>query len=250
MLKISVVPDTNVFISHLEFVNRLINANLPAYLTINVSKAVIEELDLFKKDQENASKAVKMILQNDSDRIELQGYKDERRVEVEVTSKGEVPVKNNDDRILNYAMELENPVILTNDQLFIVKCKTKNVRAISVESNDEITVLNGILNIVGINVKEVDDGVYDKLEVLRCKLLPIIKEILFKELGQTYVLLIEKEDLLFLLKLILDNFFLFKNYLPKTSRSLLNKFKKAVSMNNTENINKELPLIYSLFRIK
>lgn len=66
---------------------------------------------------------------------------------------------------------------------------------------------------------------------------PIIHQILYKELGESYVILLrEPLDLEFYLGLVVKNFFLFKSYLPKSSQNIICTFLKNIRLAKYEDL--------------
>ncbi|KAI5173400.1 hypothetical protein PAEPH01_1943 [Pancytospora epiphaga] len=146
MMKISIVPDTNVFISNLQIVEALLNYEFPWLCTLNISRTVLDELDRLKKFKPAARRAIRYIQSVAlSLKVELEGRVDDRKLDVEIECKESIMEKINDDKILNYVFKLENPVLITNDVSFALRCSSFNIYVISAMENDKDLVISRIL---------------------------------------------------------------------------------------------------------
>ena len=135
MLKVSIVPDTNILISSLSVVRELYEYDFPMLCTLNISKTVIRELESNKTRSKEARAAIRFLHSvASSPKIEIEGHIDDRKMEVELEPTEEIEPMNNDDMILNYILKLENPVFLTNDLAFSLKCTSHNIFSIVVEN--------------------------------------------------------------------------------------------------------------------
>lgn len=242
MIKISLVPDTNVLISNLDIIKKLYKCNLNVLYSINYSKTVIEELDNLKKKSVQARNAIKYIDEVSKDfKTEIEGKIDDRKMDVVVESSSLIKEKNNDDKILNYCLAIENPIFLTNDVILCLKCESVNLKCIKVEKKDIKKIVSEIHKIIGLQGDE-------KLKQAQCDLLEVIKDdirraieprildILHKNLGENYKLLLnEPPTLEFYLKLVKNNFFLFKAFVPKGSANIIDEY---LVLFKNKNINK------------
>ncbi len=157
MLKASIVPDTNVFISNLDMLRDLIKEKFPVLVTINISSIVIKELDTLKKMHTSARKAIRFIESHISDlNVEIEGKVDDRKIEVEYICEESIEEKNNDDKILNYALKLENPILLTNDIGFALKCQSFNILVIKVGKNKITAIVDEIMSFLNKRNKKID----------------------------------------------------------------------------------------------
>lgn len=150
MSKASIVPDTNVFISNLDVIKAVFNHKFPDICTLNISRTVLQELDGLKKEKKEARDAIKFIESISlSLKTEIEGHVDDRKIDVEVEYKEAVQESNNDDKIMNYIFKLENPVFLTNDVGFALKCQSFNIKVLSIKEDSASTVIFKILEILG-----------------------------------------------------------------------------------------------------
>lgn len=277
MGKASVVPDTNVLVSNLEAVRAVFNYEFPGICTLNISRTVIQELDGLKKKRKEARDAIKFIESVSlSLKTEIEGYIDDRKMDVEVEYKEAVRESNNDDRIMNYIFKLENPILLTNDVGFALKCQSFNIKVISMREATAEAVISRILEAMGEDVPA-RDSVGDAVQSptapaegpvageqpdpglrkaalesfkqnFKSAIEPRIHQILLREVGDTYTILLRGDlSLEFYLKFIVKNFFLFENYFPKNSVSFINALLGALKSENIEAVISNAKVVYVMF---
>lgn len=254
MFKISIIPDTNVLLSNIEIIKDLYSCEIPLLFTVNYAKMVLDELDNMKKKKVEARNAIRFIESvSNSLKTEIEGKIDERKIDVIIEGRDVIEPKNNDDKILNYCFQLENPIFLTNDKAFLLKCQSFNIKAISVEGLTIKDLVSSILNLLGINNNEISVLKEDYLQRLKNTLsdiiIPIIHQILYRELGDGYVLVLrDGGDIQYYLKLVQSNFFLFKNFLPSKSPQIIDKFLKSLDERNVEKLKQMVHPLCMLFR--
>lgn len=272
MDKISIVPDTNVFISELACIEGIVEYEFPGIATVNISKVVLQELDFLKSKKPQARKAIKFIdAMSHSLRIEIEGHIDNRKMEVIVECKGTVEENNNDDKIMNYLLKLENPVLLTNDVSFALKCKSHNIPTISVAKRESAMVIEQLLayfyqinrrfgvqpshsiewdtakdkSALQVNTEVSDSAIEEFTTAFKDAIEPRIHMILFKELGQNYRMTLRGELTLdYYLKFILNNKEIFKPYLSRNVNSIISKILAGLKAKNIKEIMANSKVLY------
>lgn len=148
MLKVSIVPDTNVFTSNLDIIQKIFDYEFPMICTINISRTVLDELDAGKTKNMNVRKAIRYIESIAlSLKTEIEGRVDERKIDIEIPCEQSIEENSNDDKILNYVLKLENPILLTNDVVFSLRCVSFRIMVIKVSENTAFGIINQILTI-------------------------------------------------------------------------------------------------------
>lgn len=255
MLKISIIPDTNVLLSNLELIKELYNSKLPVLYSVNFSKTVLDELDKMKTKKAEARSAIRFIESISSSlKTEIEGKVDDRKVDVVVEGRGAIRPKNNDDKILNYCFQLENPIFLTNDKAFCLKCQSFNIKSIKV---DDVKIEDLILSITkefGIeHTKALDEYRHRYIDRLKrtveVTIQPTITEILCKELGNGFELVIRQDPTLeHYLEIVKTNFVIFRKYFPTHTPKIIDEFLVALRNEDTEKIKSLAHPICMLFR--
>lgn len=254
MFKISIVPDTNVLLSNIDIIKDLYNCEIPLLFTVNYAKTVLDELDNMKKKKVEARNAIRFIESvSNSLKTEIEGKIDERKIDIIIEGRDGIEPKNNDDKILNYCFQLENPIFLTNDKALLLKSQSFNIKAISIEGMTIKKLVSSILNLLGIHNDEIlgfKEGYLERLKkTLGNTIIPTIIQILYRELGDGYVLILKEDgDVLYYLELVQSNFFLFKNFLPSKSPQIIAEFLKSMSERNLEKVKQMVHPICMLFR--
>lgn len=260
MIKISVVPDTNVFISNLAVVEVILRHEFPWLCTLNISRTVLDELDSMKGSKPAARKAIKYIQSVAlSLRVEIEGHVDDRKIDVEIECKDSVREKSNDDRILNYIFKLENPVLVTNDVSFALRCRSFNIYVVSAEENMPDLVISRILGcfgvsgnagappgeqtqpsdigVAGISPLRSTNDIENFKQEFKGLIEPIICQILLEEMGEGYTaLLTGRPSLECYLRLIKSRYYLFRSYFPRSCCSVIEKFLAALKGKNIKEI--------------
>ncbi|KAM0680257.1 RNA endoribonuclease [Glugoides intestinalis] len=255
MFKISIVPDTNILISHLDIVKMLYVSGLPVPYTLNFSKTVLDELDNLKTRKVEARNAIRFIESiSTSLKTEIEGKIDDRKLDIVIDGPDQIEPKNNDDRILNYCFQLENPLLLTNDKAFYLKCQSFNIKALIVEKVQESDFIEELLKefeIENTSMKNEYNQCYIKhiKELIRITIGPVISQILYREVGENVDMAFRssfslEEELEFVIK----NFILFKNFLPGKSQDIIKDFLKAVKEEDKKKIKGLVHPICMLFR--
>jgi len=330
MYKFSIVPDTNVFIDNLELIKTFMASKFPINHSICIPRTVIQELDNLKLKKKEVRDAIKYIQSISLDfKVEIEGFIDERRLEVDLPYIKPIEEMNNDDKIINYILKLENPVFLTNDVSLRLKCQSYNIRTVqplelegqniyqallevlkvdldslssegganaatndiantatndiaansmasSGASNTTDTMAYGRMNASvnpkdcgaptherGLNAKDCrvsirenslngvpthENGVNVENKLFE-KIRPMINQILMKELGKNYSLVLKNASTLQqYLRIVVDFFFLFEPYLPLNSKSIIQNFIKIKKNKNAVCPEKEASRICLLFR--
>lgn len=289
MLKVSLIPDTNALMSNLPLIRDIMNYPFPITCTLNIARVVIQELDKLKTSKKEAREAVAYLASIAlSIRTEIEGYVDDRKMAVEILGSTVISEQNNDDKILNYIFKQENPVFLTNDTAFALKCHSFNIFVIMPRHNSSDFVILKILELFGIPMTEavpVSAPAIKPVATAKPKtpspvkaakkvgkvavttqvntadmeiiengltqfIIPIIHQILYREVGEQYALLFigRKLDLRFYLSLVIQNFYIFKPYLPKGTISIIQEFFSATKKKDSVKMRKEGEAIYAIFR--
>lgn len=255
MFKVSIIPDTNVLISNLELVKYIYSCDISVPYTVNFSKTVLNELDNLKKKNVGARNAIRFIEGvSGSLKTEIEGKVDDRKLDVVVESRNPVHESNSDDRILNYCFQLENPVFLTNDKAFYLKCVSFNVATIVVDSKRPREVLSEIEKAIGLDsvdrLREAGAACIEKLKnAVKTAVEPVILGILSRELGTGHELMLEESNTLeHLLGLVQNNFFLFRDFLPRRSPKIIAEFQECLGSENLKKSKELARLVCSLFR--
>lgn len=254
MFKISIIPDTNVLVSNLELIKYIYSCDIPVPYTVNFSKTVLSELDNLKNRSVGARNAIRFIeCVSDSLKTEIEGKVDDRKLDVVVEPRDLVHENNSDDKILNYCFQLENPVFLTNDKAFYLKCVSFNIATIIIDKKMPKTVLDEIKKAMGLDsidrLREVNTACIEKLkEAVQIKIEPVILEILYKELGAGYELVLKESSTLeHLLGQVQRNFFLFKDFLPRRSPKIIDEFQECLRSSDLKKSKEFAHLVCSLF---
>lgn len=239
MFKISIVPDTNVLLSHLDLIKQLYITKFPFLFTLSFSKTVLSELDSLKKDKIDARNAIRFIESIlESLKTEIEGRIDDRRIDVVVEAREAITPTNNDDKILNYCFQLENPILLTSDKILHLKCKSANIKSIQTSNVKAKDIASLILKEFEINdsviLYEENEEKMDKLKrIIEITIQPTITGILKSEIGTKYEVKIPKNsNLENYLEVVKKNFKLFKNFLPKNALKIIDEFLSAIENNN------------------
>ena len=256
MFKISIVPDTNVMLSNLELIKELFSCKmLTLPYTVNFSRTVISELERYKGSKVAARNAIRFLDSiSVSLKTELEGKIDERKIEVEIEGRVPIKVSNNDDKILNYCFALENPIFLTNDKAFYLKCLSHNIKTIQIGSKNIKEIVSEILKQFGVSDleknKEAKNNYISRIKKsLKNTLLPTIILILQRELGLNYELSLDPDsELEYYLDFVAKNFYLFRNFLPAKTPEIIKNFLKILSNENIEEIKAMIHPICMIFR--
>lgn len=256
MLKLSIVPDTNVMLTDLELIKQLYHNKMPVAFTINFARTVLDELDSMKTTNIKARNAIRFIENiSGSMKIEMEGKIDDRKVEVIIEAREMVQPKNNDDKILNYCFQLENPIFLTNDKAFHLKCQTFNIKSILVNGMQIDGLIASIMKEIGLtyegcNSENKDDEYLNRLKnVLKKTIEPTIESILHREVGDGSSFIVEQNPTLEnYLELVRKNFFLFKDFLPSKAPKIIGEFIEALKKKDVNKIDKMIHSICMLFR--
>lgn len=250
MIRLSLVPDTNIFIDNLTFLSALVENELDFILKICISKIVISELDNLKNEKIDARRAIEFLYENsDNMNIEIEGRQDDRFIEVDYAKQEPIIPKNNDEMILNYCLSLENPIILTQDKGFILKCKSKNLYNINTAKYNIVDIYNKICSQASLHGGPI--STFDNLEKMdnfRLKLSDFVRAVLLHEVGEPIDIYIEDENLDTLCLIILNNFSMFDKFIPKCSKDMLRTFLKFIQASNLNEVIKMLPEMFALFR--
>jgi len=255
MIKISIVPDTNILISSLEIVKGLYSCSFNAQYTVNFSKTVLNELDGLKKKSVHARNAIKFIESvTDLLKTEIEGKIDERKMDVVVNVRELITTQNNDDKILNYCFQLENPVFLTNDKAFILKCDSHNIKSVKVEDKKLSAIVKEIHKLFGLNTadkqNEAKKAFIEHLkQSVKATIEPCFIDILSKELGNNFEIMLKEDTTLeFYCNLVVKNFFLFKNFLPQKSPKIIKEFVDSLKTKDLPRIKHLAGVVCHLFR--
>lgn len=255
MFKISIIPDTNILLSHLDIVKMLYMSGMPVTYTLNFSKTVLDELDNLKTRKVEARNAIRFIESiSASLKTEIEGKIDDRKLDIIVDGPEQIEPKNNDDKILNYCFQLENPLLLTNDKAFYLKCQSFNIKALLVEKVQECDFIETLLKEFGIETVSMTgefkkDYINNVKELIRITIGPAISQILYRELGENIDMVFRSSfSLEEQLEFVVKNFILFTNFLPSKSQDIIKDFLKAVKDENIEKIKGLMHPICMLFR--
>jgi rRNA-processing protein FCF1 len=261
MIRISIVPDTNIFIDRLEVVRRLYEEEFPVELSLSIPKVVLGELDHLKKESYEARSAIRFLEEiiGRFDRAELEGAKNDSVMDMVGGPCVIDEVKNNDDRIIRFASERVNPVILTNDKALYLKTKAYSIKSIMATglSYDDIKyqILGAYTHIERMDVIEHDQpssssAIKDRV---RNKLFPVVIQIMEKHLGKPYVLFFpdnpQDADLGFLVSLIIKEYYIFQSYIPRSSKKILEKIRMDMEKAEGEELKGLGSKLLMLFRI-
>lgn len=240
MLRISIVPDTNVFISHLDIVKRLYEDEFPVDVIMSISRVVLRELDYNKGKMMEAREAIRFLEKVYNAPItELEGRLRDSSMDVVDCAKLIPNTKNNDDEILNFASKQIHPVILTGDKAFYLKSKCYNIESVLVHSLGYEDLKLKILKIyTGVEPMDIDEdsskpGEDEKTkEQIRDRLFPVVLTIMERSIGKAYVLFFPNDlkmiTLDFLLSLIIKENYLFRPYLPRRSKEIIQNLKEKI----------------------
>ncbi|AFM99292.1 hypothetical protein EHEL_110160 [Encephalitozoon hellem ATCC 50504] len=261
MLRISIVPDTNVFISHLDIVKRLYEDEFPVDVIMSISRVVLRELDYNKGKMIEAREAIRFLEKVYNAPItELEGRLRDSSMDVVDCTKLIPNTKNNDDEILNFASKQIHPVILTDDKAFYLKSKCYNVESVLVHNTAYEDLKLKILKIyTGVEPMDIDED-SNKLEEdgkikeqIRDKLFPVVLAIMEKSIGKPYVLFFPNDlkmiTLDFLLDLIIKENYLFRPYLPRRSKEIAQSLKKKIKDAHGNDLHALGSELLMLFRI-
>lgn len=250
MGRISIVPDTNLLISHLNFIKYILNINGPFYITIYIPRVVLEELDSLKITHFEVREIIRFIFDNLNQAIEIEGHINVDKIEVEVFKKKEcekIIEQNNDDKILNYINTLENPILLTNDIVLQLKCNSYNIPSFGLDDKNYLDTFNLILKTQGIQINlEEKTKKYIQFEKIFYEITQKIKAIIITELGTDYILTMYENNFFEILDLVINNFNIFSRYFPKYSKQYFVKLKKAIENYEIDKIHKYLKIIAAI----
>lgn len=228
---------------------------MPLPYTINYSKTVVVELENLKKSKVEARNAIRFIESvATSLKTEIEGMVDDRKIDVIIETRQPIKVTNNDDKILNYCFGLENPILLTNDKAFYLKCISFNIKAVVVGDKDTKELISAVLKEFGMTgkeaVKEIQTGYISRIRLsLKKTLLPSIILILQRELGTNYDLVVKPDEPLdYYLDFVVNNFFLFRNFLPGNAPEIIKKFLKNLKEEKIDEIKDMIHVICMIFR--
>ncbi|ADM12517.1 uncharacterized protein Eint_110150 [Encephalitozoon intestinalis ATCC 50506] len=261
MLRISIVPDTNVFISHLEVIKRLYEDEFPVDVIMSISKVVLRELDYNKKKKVEAREAIRFLEKVYNAPItELEGRLKDSTMDLVDTTKLIQNTKNNDDEILNFASKQVHPVILTDDKAFHLKSKCYNIASILVHDLAYEDLKFKILKIyTGVEPMDIDedsnrpDEDEQMKEQIRDKLFPVVLTIMEKGIGKPYALFFPNDlrmiTLDFLLDLIIKENYLFRPYLPRRSKEVVQSLRERIKNAHGEELHSLGSELLMLFRI-
>lgn len=266
MVRISLIPDTNIFISHLDILNKFCDDSiegLPVEFGICIPAIVIRELDFQKKDSHKARDAIRFIenLLPDMKVLRLEGFSNKADMDVVSGNLIVKDVENNDDKIIKYASQRVNPIILTLDKGLYIKAKTYDLKALLVSGLTYEEIKNKIIK--DYTKMEPMDIIDDHTDLssdsaiinhTKKKLLPVVLTIMQQAIGETYVLFFpdpyESITLEYIVKLIIKEFFLFSPYLPKSSLKLVKELNEEINNNKGNDLKKSCSKLLMLFRIQ
>lgn len=250
MLKVSIVPDTNVLISHLELIKQLYTSRTPILCTINFSRTVLDELDNKKGRMVEARNAIRFIeSMSKSLKTEIEGHVDERKMDVDVEKRDPIDPKNNDDRILNYCFQLENPILITDDKVFGLKCRSFNIKTVDTSCTGVDELVFKILSELGITpVVAADEHIERLKKGVASTIKPTIISIMGKELGKMIDILQEDESLESYLKIVKTNFRSFKKYISSQAPKVIDEFLSASESKDLDAIKKLVHPLCMIFR--
>jgi rRNA-processing protein FCF1 len=260
MIRISIIPDTNIFIDRLEVIRGLYEEEFPIELSMSIPKIVLRELDHKKKDSYEARNAIRFLeeIVGKLDRAELEGARNDSAMDVVSDSCIVDEVKNNDDRIIRFASERVNPVVLTNDKALHLKAKAHSIKSVMTAnlSYEDIKyqILGAYTNIERMDVIEHEQPGNGAIkDHVKAKLFPVVIQIMEKHLGKPYVLFFpdnpQDVDLDFLLNLIIKEYYVFHSYIPRSSKNILEKIKKDMEKARGEELKRLGSKLLMLFRI-
>lgn len=257
MLKISIVPDTNILLTDLSLIEYLYHSQFEIQHTINYSKTVLNELDYLKKSNHCARKAIKYIESVSTFlQTEIEGRLDERKLDIVIESKEPIKPKNNDDKILNYCFQLENPILLTNDRAFFLKCNSYNIKSIIVNEKSPITVVAEIYDILGIRKAiQVTETELIEIEMVKESIKSLIRPQILSILEsggnpEVFSMLDPSKTLEDHLKMVMFHFAFFSGFLPQDSPKIIDEFLKTLESNDINSIKQQASNICFLFRTK
>lgn len=259
MLKISIVPDTNVFMSQLDKIKRLCEDEFPVDVSMSVSKVVLRELDYNKGRSAEAREAIRFLEKVYNMPVaELEGKLKDDRMDVIEDSAPVAQAENNDDRILNFASKQVNPVLLTADKAFYLKSKCYNVESVLVQDMSYEDLKFRILRIyTEIEPMDIDDaGLESDDEIrrhIRDRLLPVVLTIMERGIGKPYVQFFPDDVKLvtldFLLGLISKETRLFNPYLPRRSKNVIQDLRMKIKNAHGEDLRDLGSQLLILFRV-
>ncbi|CAD25943.1 similarity to ribonucleoside diphosphate reductase (alpha chain) [Encephalitozoon cuniculi GB-M1] len=261
MLRISIIPDTNVFISHLDMIKGLYEDEFPVDVFMSISRVVLRELDYNKGKMVEAREAIRFLEKVYNAPItELEGKLRDNAMDVVDSAKLIPNAKNNDDEILNFASRQAHPVILTSDKAFYLKSKCYNVESILVHNLAYEDLKLRILKIyTGVEPMDIDedcsklDNDEKTKEQIRDKLFPVVLAIMEKGIGKPYILFFPNDlkmiTLDFLLGLIIKENYLFRPYLPRKSKEIVQNLRAKIKSARGEELHSLGSELLMLFRI-
>lgn len=261
MLRISIVPDTNVFISHLDIIKRLYEDEFPVDVCMSISRVVLRELDYNKGKAVEAREAIRFLEKVYNAPItELEGKLKDTAMDVVDGTALIADAKNNDDRILNFASKQVHPVVLTGDKAFYLKAKCYNVESILVHNMlYEDLKLKILKTHTGVEPMDIDDdgskpcSDAEVREEIKNRLFPVVLAIMERGIGKPYALFFPNDlkavTLDFLLGLIIKENYLFHPYLPKKSKEIIRGLRTRIEKAHGEDLRALGSELLMLFRI-
>lgn len=254
MLKISIVPDTNVLMDSLDIVQGLYSSPINSSFTINYAKMVLTELDKLKF-KINARKAIKFIdTVSEEFKTEIEGKFDDRKMEVAVAHVQPIIETNNDDKILNYCLTLENPILMTNDVALILKCQANNLACLKIANKTLKMIVGEINHLLGFGsseeIKSKDKCLAELKNSIKILIQPHMIYILYQKLGENYYMVFNiNSNLEYYVEFIGKQFFLFTDYLPNKSRKFIFNFLHILKSKNIDEIKNQAKILCLMFRI-
>ncbi|OQS55021.1 hypothetical protein EHP00_934 [Ecytonucleospora hepatopenaei] len=228
---LSFIVDTNVLVENFKFYKDLcFNAHKYEYV-IYISKIVIKELDGLKKEHWGARKAINNLLANKNQRVFIEGVFQNEFIDVIIEENLRINAEKNDDKLLNFALTKENPILLTDDNVLLLKCQMHKVSAYSTKNVDLSTFFYNL----GLKRKK-DHSTKCKIDYFTVyeQILKSIEQILYKEYGNFLALDIYGKDFDNIIDLIIENFFVFKKYISIHSKKYFVALKKAYKRQDKE----------------
>ncbi|KAM0678308.1 hypothetical protein BDAP_001021 [Binucleata daphniae] len=147
-MKVKIIPDTNIIMKYNEEFNTFFSKN-PNFI-IYISRIILNELDSQKSSLKSARMAIKFINNyHNTKYIQIEGHGCIEKMDIEIQNEQKIQIKQNDDKIIKFAYDHTDFVLVTADRVMALKAVSYGVKALIDEKNDFETLIDQIYTYFG-----------------------------------------------------------------------------------------------------
>ncbi|KAM0676272.1 hypothetical protein GVAV_000235 [Gurleya vavrai] len=152
---IKTIPDTNILINHHKSLTKYFTLKNPK-IQLYISRTVLVELDSLKNIDVNARHAVDLLRKNYNTKyVRLEGHGGSQ-MDID-TENDEISIENNDDKILRFAYDHRDFILMTGDRIMGLKAISYGLRCVVDEGNGFDRLLENLKVVAGVDLKEMND---------------------------------------------------------------------------------------------